>query len=402
MLFKKGWIKNNYGNLPLSRGFTYLYAGKTIVMIASAMLGLFLPIFLYEFFDQNLQKVLLFYGVGFLSYGVLIVFTVRFLNKYGFRRALQTSVLMGMAYYVVFYFLNQENMYYLIPLALLFLLLFRLTYWIPYHVDFAKFTNRKTRGRQISAIWATQAIFGISLPFFSGFMISRFGFDVLFLIAILLFFASGIPYLAIPRTREKYRWKWKRTWREFFSQRRRKVHLAHAALGAENLISLTVWPIFIFQLLEGNYFQVGAVSTLIIGATALIQFLVGRHIDIKGSGESILKWGSLFYAFGWIIKIFISTAFQIFLVGAYHSITGIFAKTPFDVLSYEIAADQEHYVDEYTVLREMSIQFGRVVMIIFIILFSFILSLQWIFILAAGAALGFNLLKGSDLLVWKR
>ncbi len=110
----------------------------------------------------------------------------------------------------------------------------------------------------------------------------------------------------------------------------------------------------------------------------------------------------MFYAFGWIIKIFISTAFQIFLVGAYHSITGIFAKTPFDVLSYEIAADQEHYVDEYTVLREMSIQFGRVVMIIFIILFSFILSLQWIFILAAGAALGFNLLKGSDLLVWKR
>ncbi len=71
-------------------------------------------------------------------------------------------------------------------------------------------------------------------------------------------------------------------------------------------------------------------------------------------------------------------------------------------MTYEIAADQEHYVDEYTVLREMSIQFGRVFTILLVLFLSLFLSLQWIFILAATAALFFNLLKKKDLLAFPK
>ena len=389
-------LEKKYFDRPLSQGFVCLYTGKTIVMIASAMLGIFLPIFLYELFKQNFQMVVIYYGLGYFFYGVFVSIGGKFLNKFGFRRSLRVSVLFGALFYITFYFIDQDNWKYLIILSLFIIVLYRLFYWLPYHVDFAKFTSRKDRGRQVSMLNATRLIFGIFIPLIAGFVIMRFGFDVLFVIAIILYFVSGIPYLTIPHTRERFSWTWKQTWQEFFSKKRRKINLAYVADGAENIIGVVVWPIFIYQLLNGNYFQVGAISTLIIGITVIIQLILGKYIDVESSQEKVLKWGSFFYSIGWIIKIFISTAFQIFVVGTYHGIASIFLRTPFDALTYEIAADQEHYVDEFTVLHEMALQLGRSLMIILVILISLYFAIQWVFILAALATIVFNLLQRKE------
>lgn len=170
--------------------------------------------------------------------------------------------------------------------------------------------------------------------------------------------------------------------------------LAYGAVGAEGVVGLIVWPIFIYQLLRGNYLQVGAISTLIIGFTVIFQLVLGRYIDLEVSKEKVLGLGSVFYSLGWIIKIFIVTAFHIFVVGVYHNIAYILWRTSFDVLGYEIAADQGHYVDEFTVLRDMAMSLGRSLMIILIILFSLYFAIQWVFILAALSAIIFNLLGG--------
>jgi len=390
------FLEKKYFNKSLSKGFIRLYTGKTIVMTASAMLGIFLPIFLYNLFDKNFQAVVIYYGSGYLFYGITVSFGVKFLNKFGFRNALRVSVILGMIFYIIFYFIDQNNFKYLIPLSLLILVFYRLLYWLPYHVNFAKFTNKKTRGRQVSVIEATRSVLGVFIPLIAGLILTYFNFDVLFVIAIILYFASGIPYLTIPRTRERFVWTFRETWKQFFSKKRRKTILAYMADGSENIVGLVVWPIFIYQLLDGNYFKVGAISTLIIAISVIAQLFLGKYIDLKAKKEKVLKWGSLLYSFGWLVKIFISTTFQIFVVGAYHSITCIFLRTPFDALTYEISADQEHYVDEFTVLREMSIQFGRVLMVISIILISFYFAIQWVFVLAALASIVFNLLEKKN------
>lgn len=382
-----------YFDNPPSQGFVSLYIGKTIVLMATALLGIFLPIFLYDLFGQDLRMAVIYYGTGYLLYGLTVFFGARFLNRFGFRRALRTSVILGASFYAIFCFINKENWKYLIPLSLLVLVFYRLFYWLPYHVDFAKFTNKKDRGRQVSVFNASRLMAGIFIPLVAGYIISQFGFNVLFFMAIILYLVSGIPYLIIPRTREKFSWSFLETWRQFFSQERRKMILAYMADGAENIVGLVIWPIFIYQLLNGDYFKVGAVSTLIIGITVIAQLLLGRRMDLKTSKESVLKWGSFFYSAGWVVKIFITTAFHIFMVGAYHSIAKIFLRTPFDTLTYEIAADQGHYVDEFTVLHEIAINLGRALMVILIICASFYFAIQWTFILAAAAAIVFNLLS---------
>ena len=67
-------------------------------------------------------------------------------------------------------------------------------------------------------------------------------------------------------------------------------------------------------------------------------------------------------------------------------------RTPFDALAYEKAADSGHYVDEYTVLREMSLNMGRVACIVILFILINVIGLQWTFVLAGVASLFVNLL----------
>jgi len=55
-------------------------------------------------------------------------------------------------------------------------------------------------------------------------------------------------------------------------------------------------------------------------------------------------------------------------------------------------ADQGHYVDEYTVIKEMAVNFGKTLILAFAILIALNFGLNWTFILAALASLLVNFL----------
>lgn len=386
-------LKNVYFSGKISPGFIALYTGRSIVLVAVGLLGLFLPIFFYNLFNQNFQLTIAYFGLGYLAYVVSLLLAIKLLNRITFRRAIQTSVLFGMLFYVALFLVNQQNLLLLIPLSIAALLIYRFLFWTPFHTDFALFTDKKNRSKEFSLLAATQETLGIIIPVIAGFLITRFGFDVLFIIAILLFLAAGIAYLRIPETKETFSWSVPETWRQFWASQNRGPLLAFMAAGAENLIGFVVWPIFIFLLLKGSYLHVGAISTLIIGATVVLQLLTGKHLDERLSKQKILKLGSVLYALGWILKIFIATAFQVFIVGAYHNFAKIFTRTPFQSLAYEIAADQGHYVDEFTVLREIAMNVGKTIMAILIIIISFFVAIQWVFLLGALASVFLNFLR---------
>ncbi|MBI2048968.1 MAG: hypothetical protein HYT29_00820 [Parcubacteria group bacterium] len=372
-------IKNRYFDAPLSRGFASLYVARSIVDIAGGLLGLFLPIFLYSLFEQNIFPVLLYYGLANVLYLVLVPYATKLLNRYGFRRALQTSVFFGALYFSLFAFIDTKNAIYILPVSLLVVLIYRLLYWVPYHVDFAKFTSRGDRGRELSLMEATVLLIAMAVPAIAGFIIVRYGFEALFFTSVLLYLLSGLAYLTIPHTNERFSWGYRETWKKFFTKWRSKVLLAYVADGAEGVVGLIVWPIFIFEILQGNYLAVGVVSALITAAAIFVQLTVGKAIDTRISKDWVLAWGSVFYALGWIFKIFIATAFEIFIAGAYHKITHIFTRTPVDAFTYEMSADEGHYVDEFTVLRELAINLGKTLMYILIAVMVLFFSLKWAF-----------------------
>ena len=386
-------METKYFDGKISHGFVSLYASKTFIRVAVGLIGLFLPIFLYESFGRNFGYVAIYYLIGFFLYAVTVAFGAQFFNKFGFRKALQLGSVWGALFYTIFYFINDGNIYLLLGLSLIVLTLFRNFHWLPYHLDFAKFSDSKNRGRQVSLLEATTNIIGVVTPIVAGLIIYKFGFNFLFLIAIFLYLASLIPLITIPKTGEKFTWTYWETWGKLFSKKFRNRTIAFAAEGAESVIGVIVWPIFIFELLKGNYVGVGAITTLVIGITVVLQLLVGKYIDKKFRKEVVLRYGTILYAFGWIFKIFIATTFQIFIVDFYHRVVGIFAKTPYMTLTYDFAADGGHYVDEFTVLHEVAINGGKVIMLGLVIVIASYFSFTWTFILAAIASIFLNLIK---------
>src|SRR3989344_2546422 len=194
------FFKHNYFDAPFSRGFTSLYISRSIVDIAGGLLGIFLPIFLYTLFEKNIFPVLLYYGLANILSLAFVPLATKLLNRYGFRRALQTSVFFGALYFSLFPFVTKENALYLLSASLLVVLIYRLLYWVPYHVDFAKFTSRGNRGRQLSLLESTVLLIAMVVPAVAGFVITRYGFETLFFLSVLLYLISGLAYLTIPHT----------------------------------------------------------------------------------------------------------------------------------------------------------------------------------------------------------
>lgn len=385
-MFKKFHYFNNH----LSRGFTALFSARMIQFTANLLLGLFLPVFFLIKFDYNISYVFLYYLIGNFLYAVILPWGARVLNKVGIRRSLRASIFFVALFYASL-FLAGSHLALFIILSLIILTLYRVTFWYPFHIDFAKFTDRGDRGKNVSLIWASYAFLGIIMPVISGWLIMKYGFNIVILIVVIIHLFAYIPLLKLPRTKEKFAWGYGETFRQFIAKKNRRIIMANMANGAENAVTLIIWPIFIWQLLKGNFFNVGAVSSLIVLAAVILQLAVGKYADIF-SKRKMIHWGSGFYALGWVFKIYVLSSFQIFLAGAYHNFAKIFKDTPFDALNYEVMADQGHYVDEYTVIKEMAVNLGKALILLFAILIALNFGLNWTFILAAFASLLINFL----------
>jgi len=161
--------------------------------------------------------------------------------------------------------------------------------------------------------------------------------------------------------------------------------------GAENWIGGVLWPIFIWQMLNGEYIKVGILTSVITFIAVILKLVMGDYTD-KYNKRKLMRLGSVLYSLGWVAKMFITTAFQIFIASTYHSFALILLRTPFDALMYEKAADSGHYIDEYSTLREMYLQFGRIIVMVIVLILLNFLSLILVFFLAAVASLLVNLL----------
>ncbi|MEA1963242.1 MAG: MFS transporter [Patescibacteria group bacterium] len=393
----------NYFHGKLNNGFMALYSGRMILRTATNLLGIFLPIFLYELFAFNVKYVIIYYLIGHIAYALSVAWGCKFLNLIGLRRSLRITLIFGAMYYFAFYLLSKikifidfnasdkQNIFLLLAISLFLITIHRIMYWTPVHTDMAKFMNKKNRAKQLSLMEATTAFLGAVGPILAGLILMKYNYNILFIIAIVCYLSALIPFMYLPRTKERFSWTYKETWQEFFSKKRRKAVLAFLGDGAEAAVGIVIWPIFIFEVLKGNYLEVGAISSLVVLVTIILQLFIGKFVD-GGGKRKMIHWGSALYAFGWFIKIFVLTAFQIFVVSIFHNFTKIFARTPFDALTYEKAADQGHFVDEFTVIHEMAIQFGKGLMLIFILILISFISLEWTFLFAAIASLAMNFL----------
>ena len=199
----------------LTANFRMVFFGRIVLNSANQLMGLFLPIFLYQFLGMSLPLVIAYYLLLDLLYLNFVALGCRYImNRIGIKRSLQVSVLFGAIYYAIlilldksialdYSFLGIEAIWYLVPAAL-FSLMFRLTHWVPFHTHVAELTDRHIRASQLSLMEATMMILGAIMPIVAGVILSYLGFSWLFLLTLLVFLIAIIPFSFLPKIKEEF------------------------------------------------------------------------------------------------------------------------------------------------------------------------------------------------------
>jgi len=376
----------------LSGALTALYSNRIIQQVAGGLIGIFVPILLYKMLDFSLYKVAVYYFINLLIWFFIVPLGAKTMSRIGMKKSLILSVCFGWAWFYFMRSFEVNGALIFLGLAIVAVNIDRFFYWVPFHTDFASFTDKKTRGKQMAFLISIASLVSIFMPFVAGEIIFVYGYGVLFLIGLIIYIMSVVPLFLIPDTREKFDFTYLQSYREVFSRQHRRMLLSYGADGMQEIVGTVIWPIFIWLLLNQNYQAVGLISSLIILGSIVLQLLLGDISD-RFDKRRVMRFGTILNSIGWIAKMFVGTGFQIFIASTYHSFANIIMRTPFDALMYERAADSGHYVDEYTVVRELALTLGRLVMLGLVVLTFFLTgSLIASFFLAAMAALVINVL----------
>ncbi len=362
-------VKNiNKINL-FSKDLLSLSLSTAIQAIADSMLVMFSVIFIYQKLDLSLLYIFILFSIDSILSIFGLIFGAKALGKIG----IKNSIIIGSIFFMLNYgtfLIFDFNTTIAIVLYLITMVAARSFYWIGYHVDISLFTDQNKRGSQIGRIRNILSIVGVALPFIASLIIDKIGFNILFILAVLIYIISIFPLLKMNDTKQQYSFGFIETFKNIFSKRYIRNFFIGFSEGAEMGIKITIWPIIIFILMKNDINSIGILVSLVLLASLIVNSLVGKLTDIK-SKSKIAKLGGILYGLGWIWKILSLTNLQLFVASTYQNIVEPILRIPRDSRFYEGARNKGDLIDEYVVMRIMSNFLGR----------SFILVLSTIFII---------------------
>ena len=334
MTFQDHFHLPHYFTSKVRKEIGHLYAAVGIGNLAQAIITLFEPIFLYHVVGLTIPEVLMFMAAVYAIYALIIPFGGKVAAKFGYAHTIFFSI----PFQIIFWFLilgSEANLSLLIPAAVAFAIQ-KTLYWPALHASLARFSGKQQRGREFSFMYAIMNLMQIIGPMIGGFLSAVLGIEAIFIVASIIYLVSAVPLLWSKEKFTPKPYKFHDTWDLYKKYPLR--FLGYFGFG-EELLVLTVWPIFIF-LIVTNYQDTGTLVTVAtLFATALALY-IGFYTD-KHSKQSLLRAGTLIYALTWIARVPVISPFAVFITDALSRTTKSLVFIPVSTITYE-RAEQTH------------------------------------------------------------
>jgi MFS family permease len=262
--------------------------------MAQAAINIFEPIYLYTM-GLSVVQILLFYLGVYGLYFLLIPIGGRVAKAFGFEHTMSIGIIFSIAFFLSLIAIPAAPEFVYLS-AVLYAL--QKTFWWPaYHANFANYSRRKEAGREIGMTYVISSITAAIGPVIGGFLITYTNFAVLYTVAIVLMLVSAIPMLSTPERFTPSKLGWMEQMRYIFNRKRARELVSGLAFG-EELIALTIWPLFLYSLVN-SALDLGA---LVGGATALTVLataVAARWSDEKNR-KTVYILGGLLNVLSWI------------------------------------------------------------------------------------------------------
>ena len=365
-----------------------LYASALILYFGLALIFIFEPIYLYRL-GYNLQHIIFFWVLVYAIYIFILPLGGKVAERFGYEHTIFYGTFFWILLYLCLFLIQYFPVFfYITPLVWA---IQKALYWPAYHANFAKFSDNREEGREISFLSVLTSGLYVIGPIIGGFIIYMWGFSVLFIIVSILLLISNIPMLL---TKERFQHKqvdYEYSFKRMFAKKNRKQFLAYMGFGEEILV-VVVWPIFI-SIFINSYLSIGwlvGVATLI---TAIVTLFIGRLSDRMNKRE-ILKLGVSFYSLSWVFRLLVIGPWGIFFTDTLSRASKNVVNIPLQAITYENA--KNHTVMNTVLMFEMSLAVGKFVaclvalilisifsggMMPFYIVFAIAGAITWLYVL---------------------
>ena len=354
-------LNHNIFHFLKNRELNELYASIAIRAFAFALTGVFIPIYLYQL-GYSFTAIFFFYCLLGLTAAISSLVSAKIFSRVG----LKHCMLISMPFLIVFIALLYTLEGFRWPLILLSLIygISAAFFWVPYHIDFTKFSNKKQRGMQVGFSKIIAAVFAAMGPGVGGLILAFFGFHILFITVTIFLIGSIIPLFLTKEIHQPFHFSLK----EFFQGQKLKEILGFVGHGAEMRLGWVVWPLFIFLFILGKkYIALGIVSSLALFSGMIFIFFAGKLSDMKRR-KGTLKIGAVTNAIIWIIKSFIVTPLQVIIADIFYGATQATIHVPFDAITYDKA--RKRNLTGMILQREFYVHLGASLMFLILIIFT--------------------------------
>jgi len=340
-----------------NRELDELYLSFAIRSFAISLITIFIPVFLLSL-NYPLQAVFSFF-VFHSAFHTIGVFSAGYLStKLGLKHTMLFSIPLLIIFFALLFSLESFGW----PLIILGLFsgLHSAHYWVPYHTDFALFSKKKDRGKSLGFASVFASLFSVFGPLIGGLILLFFNFSVLFIIVIFFLFLTVAPFFLSKEVKKTVKVSWKKIFKGHSLSR----IIGNFGFGMELKGFGVIWPLFLFLFAFGDFVSLGFITTIMLIFSLISTFLVGYLLD--KNRHLIFSISVISVSIIWIIKVFVSSAFQIFILDPIHGITRSATDISADAMTYD---HSKNGAVEYMMFREFFLHLGgATIMLILVII----------------------------------
>jgi len=170
-------------------------------------------------------------------------------------------------------------------------------------------------------------------PLIGGLLISFLGFPVIFIIAIITIFLSALPFAREQTSTGLTHQRLNIIMTELTDVKHSKQHLIFFSMGAIFLIAEVVWPIAVYTFFN-DFAELGLFATIATLIATIITYLLTKMFT-RYSKEYLLTMGTVQYAFGWLLRGFVSNRFIFIIADFAAKIGDNFTMIPLYAITYD-------------------------------------------------------------------
>jgi MFS family permease len=307
--------------------------------LAQSMVGLFVPIFLFEFW--GFEGMVKYFVVARIGVFFLAPVVERVIDSWGIRWAMT----IGTMFLVWQYYLLSQETNVSIWLSTLARGGFIAFYWIAHHVLFAEDDDNHRRGGQVAGKRIVAIVGGILGPILGGVVGTIWGFEALFWVGV------GVALLSIG---------------PLFLMSHHKHHHPDGVMRILKRVFKINWlKLNLSWALE----KVGGIYSLVGVGSLLIVWLAGKGFG--RFGRSMRNWSGAVIAVLWLVRIKVGTWWQVLIVDSGQALAG----GPFwvGVLGKDYELSEKNDPVAFMTLREMMYSVGQLI----VLSLALVIGAQW-------------------------